>query len=62
MERRRLATDWGVGWVSAELFFMHQRLFGAARACFRHPQDEGESVYHLPTSFNDPSCEAGKEI
>ena len=41
---------------------MHQRLFGAARAYFRHPQDEGESVYHLPTSFNDPSCEAGKEI
>jgi hypothetical protein len=31
-------------------------------ANFLHPQDEGESVYYLPTSFNDPSCEAGKEI
>ncbi len=26
------------------------------------PQDGAIGMYHLPTSFNDPSCEAGKEI
>jgi hypothetical protein len=29
-----VATDSGVGWVKAEVFFMHHRLFGAAPRLF----------------------------
>jgi hypothetical protein len=33
----------------------HERVAGC-------PQDGAIGMYHLTTSFNDPSCEAGKEI
>ena len=47
---------------SCSIFHARKAKALGAMDALGYPQDEGFAVYYLPTSFNDPSCEAGKEI